>query len=70
MYDIITEYNLKYKGVLCTGVMWRYPEPSIFYLIKDGKEYKFVELYDVFCSADTDYIRIVIEWQFLPWLKS
>lgn len=67
--NIITKYDIKYLDVLCTGVMWRYPELSVFYFINNGKEYEFVENYNVYCSADTDYIRIVIKWQFLPWLE-
>ena len=65
----IAKYDLEYSGVLCTGIKWRYPEPNIFYFTKDGKEYEFTQTEDVDCIADTDHIRCVIEYQFLPWLK-
>lgn len=65
----IAKYDFEYSGVLCTGIKWRYPEPNIFYFTKDGKEYEFTQTEDVDCIADTDHIRCVIEYQFLPWLK-
>lgn len=65
----ITRYDLEYKGVRCTGVKWRYPEPHIFYFTKDGKNYEFAQTEYIKCSADTDHIRRVIEEQFLPLLK-
>ena len=69
MDEKITEYDLEYMGVKCTGAKWRYPEQNIFYFIKDGKDYEFTQMEDVDCIADTDHIRCVIEDQFLPWLK-
>ena len=69
MNNEITRYDLEYKGVRCTGVKWRYPEPHIFYFMKDGKNYEFAQTEYIKCSADTAHILRVIEEQFLPWLK-
>ena len=66
----ITQYDIGYRDVLCTGVKWRYPEKNIFYFTKDGKDYKFEERYYIDSQSDTDYIRSVIVNQFLPWWKN
>lgn len=59
-------YDLEYKGVKCTQVEW---EDYIFYFEYLGKEYVFEQEIEVLASADTDHIRIVIEEQFLPFIK-
>lgn len=62
----IDKYDLEYKNVTCTGVQW---ETKVFYFTIDKKEYKFLQKEYVDCNSDTDHIRYVIEYQFLPWLK-
>ena len=61
----ITPYKVRYKDVLCTGVKWGYPEPNVFYFIKDGKEYEYTQMKELHCSSDIDHIRCVIAEQFL-----
>lgn len=58
-----TEYNLEYKGVLCTHADWD-AKPYKFYLVYNGKEYVYTQKRYISQSADTDHIRCVIE-QFL-----
>lgn len=62
----ICRYDLEYKNVVCTAVNW---ETKVFYFTIDKKEYKFLQKEYVDCNSDTDHIRYVIEYQFLPWLK-
>lgn len=62
----VSKYNLEYCGVKCTGVEW---ENYIFYFEYLGKEYVFEQSMAISASADTDHIRIVIEEQFLPFVK-
>ena len=62
----ITEYALECKGITCTGVDWNIQR---FYFSTDGIDYVFDQTEDVEAYADTDHIRLVIEYQFLPWLK-
>lgn len=66
---MITTYDIEYMGVLCTGVEWIGNGKNIFHLLKDDKEYTFDQKYAICCSADTDHIRAIIEYQFLPWWK-
>lgn len=54
----ITEYDLEYKGVKCTGVNW---EEDVFFLILAGENYEYTPEEWISCSADTDHIRCVIE---------
>lgn len=65
----MTEYDIEYMGVKCTGVEWKNTLYSIFYFTKDGKTYTFIPKEYISCSADTDHIRCVIKDQFLPWWK-
>lgn len=67
MTDEVTVYDITYLGILCEGVCWK---TQTFYFVKDDKHYKFEQLGDISCSADTDHIKRVIKEQFLPWLKS
>lgn len=60
------KYDIEYRGVTCIGVDWG---KGIFNFIKDGKEYEFKQTRGIFCRADTDHIRCVIEDQFLPFWK-
>lgn len=63
----LCKYDLEYKGVICTEVNW---ESKIFYFRTNGEDYCFTQIEDnISCIADTDYIRCVIESQFLPWLE-
>ena len=63
---MIDKYDIEYMGVKCTGVDWT---RHIFYLTKDGNKYTYMQTKAVYCNADTDHIRCVIEEQFLPWWK-
>ena len=62
----ISEYNLEYMGVKCTGVIW---SEYIFFFEKDGEKYRFKQKGKVYCSADTDHIRCVIREEFLQWIE-
>lgn len=62
----MTEYDLEYMGVKCTGVEQNEYTFHFEYL---GKEYVFEQEIEVESSADTDHIRIVIKEQFLPFVK-
>lgn len=66
----MTEYNVKYLGVLCTGAEWNYKEPNKFLFTYCGRNFEFTQQQEISCSADTDHIRCVIEEQFLPWWRS
>lgn len=65
----MTEYNVKYLDVLCTGAEWNYKEPNKFLFTYCGRNFEFTQQQEISCSADTDHIRCVIEEQFLPWYK-
>lgn len=67
MIDEVTVYDITYLGILCEGVCWK---TKTFYFVKDDKHYKFEQLDDISCYADTDHIKRVIKEQFLPWIKS
>lgn len=66
----MTEYNIEYLGVLCTGAEWNYKEPNKFLFTYRGRNFEFIQQQEISCSADTDHIKRVIEEQFLPWWKS
>lgn len=64
-----SRYSLEYKGVFCSEVAWDFANGSVFYFTVDGRDYRFTQINEVHCNADTDHIRCVIEEQFLPWLQ-
>lgn len=62
------EYNLVYLNVKCTGVDWtNRPYPLFKFSYKD-KDFIFMQIRYISQSADTDHIRVVIEYQFIPFL--
>lgn len=65
----MTEYDIEYMGVKCTGVEWGCNSEHIFHFEKNGKKYEFEQEYAICLVSDTDYIRAIIEYQFLPWWK-
>lgn len=65
----VTKYSLEYLGVKCTGVSWKDNGVNVFFFTKDGKDYRFLQVEKVHCNSETDYIRLVIEYLFLPWLR-
>ena len=65
---IATYYGLSYLGVICHMVHWS-EKDNIFTFITEGNSFDFLQTEPVSANADTDYIRIVIEEQFLPWYK-
>lgn len=65
----VTKYSLEYLGVKCTGVSWKDNGVNVFFFTKDGKDYRFLQVEKVHCNSDTDHIRLVIEYLFLPWLR-
>lgn len=67
---MITKYDVEYMNVKCTGVDWENSLNNMFYFVKDGKTYAFIQKGYIGCGADTDHIRFVIEKQFLPWWKN
>lgn len=62
-----TPYNVEHIGVKCVGVEWSPEDRNIFYLKKDNEDFVFEQMRDVDCTSDTDHIKKVIEYQFLPW---
>lgn len=63
------EYDIEYMGVKCTGVEWGCNSEHIFHFEKNGKKYEFEQEYAICLVSDTDYVRAIIEYQFLPWWK-
>ena len=53
----MTEYNLEFKDVKCTGVDW---ENDLFEFVYQGYTFRYKQERYVSQSADTDHIRVVI----------
>lgn len=66
----ITKYNLIYKEVECTGVEWTFYEKgyNIFYFTYRNQNYVFHQTEYIYSNADTDHIRMTIDYQFFPYL--
>lgn len=63
MKSNMTEYDLEYQGVKCTGVDW---DMKLFQFEYKNETHLWIQTDDIRCTADTDHIRCVIEDQFLP----
>ncbi len=60
-------YNVEHIGTKCLGVEWSPEGRNIFYFRKDNEDFVFEQMRGVDCTSDTDHIKKVIEYQFLPW---
>lgn len=60
-------YDVEHMGVKCTGARWSYEYGNIFRFEKDEEKFIFKQCWDIDSNADTDHIKKVIEYQFLPW---
>lgn len=54
----MTEYNIKYNDVHCTGVDW---DKKKFTFIYKKHIFTYTQEMEVSCTADTDHIRVVID---------
>lgn len=60
-------YDIEHMGVKCTGARWNFDCENIFRFEKDGDEFIFAQQKEIESNDDTDHIKKVIEYQFLPW---
>ena len=60
-------YDVEYMGVKCTGVRWSSEYGNIFRFEKDEECFVFEQRGGIESNADTDHIKKVIKYQFLPW---
>lgn len=66
----VTKYDLTYKEIKCTGVEWAFSEKgyNTFYFVYKNQGYVFIQNEYIDSNADTDHIRMTIDYQFIPYL--